>query len=335
MSFDLAGRDAEQQARFTFQPVRLDVPPGGSAVASLRVDAPLPQPGEQLNRTLTVLAVSGSEELSANAGLTQSASAIVADPPIGLRLDPSVVRANRRSGVTRVVLDNRRGTRPQTIHLEARDVENAVGFRIVPQDLQVGPGQTAIATVTMQAPRPEAGETATRSLIVTAWNGQESVEAQGQMVQETPERRPFLRVLLTLLGGLAMIFGSFLPWTVDPEGAGVQWNYPIVPNFLLGLETDVIDQILGQLGVQGLVSALLTVGGMTAVLGVLAMLGLFGSGKLIRTAAVLGVLVLLLFLAAAIASLFIGSGFPGLAGGWLVVLAGCVLAFIGSYFPRE
>lgn len=334
MSFDLAGRDPEQQARFTFQPVRLDVPPGGTAAASLRVDAPLPPPGEQINRTLTVLAASGAQELTANAGLTQSTSAAVVDPPIGIRLDPSVVHAKRRTGATRVVLDNRRGTRPQGIHLEARDVENVVGFRIAPQDVQVAPGQSAMATITMQAPRPAAGETVTRSLIITAWDGHESIEGQGQLVQATPERRPFLRILLTLLGGLAMIVGSFLPWTVDPARAGVEWTYPRVSNFLLGLDTQAVDQVLEQLGVRGLISSLLTAGGFTVVLGVLAMLGLFGSGKLIRIAAVLGVLVLLLFFAAAIAALFVGSGFPGLAGGWLVVLAGCVVAFVGSYRPR-
>lgn len=334
MTFDLGARDPEQEVRFSFQPARLTVPPGGHGMAQLWFQAPLPSPGEQLNRTLTITAKSSDQELSANAGFHQSASALVVDPPIVLHMDPSVVNADRRGGVSHVVLDNRRGSRPQRIHLEARDVENSVRFVIEPQDLEVPAGQYAMAKLTMRAPRPEAGESKTRPLVVTAWNGQQSVETQGQLVQETAARRPFMRVLLVLLGGLAMVFGSFLPWTTEPRGAGVQWNHPNVPSFLLGLDTSPVDNILAQLGIQELVSTFVSVGGFTVLFGILAMLGLFGSGKLIRRSAVFGVIVLLLFLGATIASLFIGSGFPGIAGGWVLVLAGCVLAFVGSHFAK-
>lgn len=335
VTFDLAGRDPEQEARFGFQPVRVEVPSGGTAAASLRVDVPLPPPGEQLNRTLTVLAVSGAQELTVNAGFTQVASAIVVDPPIGVRLDPSVVHASRRTGLSHILLDNRRGTRPQRVHLEVRDVENVVQFTIAPQDLEVPAGQYAMAQVSMQAPRPEAGEEVTRSLIVTAWNGRDTVEAQGQLVQATPQRKPFLRVLLTLLGSLGMIFGSILPWTIDPQGAGVQWGYLDITR-LLNVSTDPIDSVLDTLGALGLVNSLITVGGFTLFLGILAALGLFGtSGRLTRGSAVLGVVILVLFAGAMVAALFIGQGFPGLGVGFGVVMAGCALAFMGSFFPAR
>lgn len=334
MTFDLSARDPEQEVRFAFQPARLTVPPGGHGMAQLWFQAPLPNPGEQLNRTLTITAKSSDQELSANAGFHQSASALVVDPPIVLRMDPSVVHADRRVGVTHIVLDNRRGSRPQRIHLEARDVENGVRFVIEPQDLEVPAGQYAMAKLTMRAPRPRAGESKTRSLVISAWNGQQSVETQGQLVQEAAARRPFMRVLLVLLGGLAMLLGSFLPWTTSPRGSGVQWNHPNVPNFLLGVDTSPVDNVLAQLGIQELVSAFVSVGGFTVLFGLLAMLGLFGTGKLIRTSAVFGIIVMLLFLGACIASLFIGSGYPGIDWGWGVVLAGCVLALVGSHFPK-
>ena len=207
----------------------------------------------------------------------------------------------------------------------------------------------------MSAPRPEAGESKTRPLMITAWNGQQSIETQGQLVQETAARRPFMRVLLVLLGSIAvylfsqlrfasrlpvmiaprwLVVGSFLPWTTEPQGAGVQWNHPNVPNSLLGLDTSPIDNVLAQLGIQELVSTFVSVGGFTLVFGILAMLGLFGTGKLIRSSAVLGILVLLLFLGACIASLYVGVGFPGIAGGWVLVLVGCVVAFVGSHFAK-
>lgn len=331
------GRDPEQQTRFTFHPVHVEVPPAGHAAVDLRVDAPLPPPGEQINRTLTVVATMGSQELTVNAGLAQTASAVVVDPPIVLRLDPSVVHAHRRSGVSHVILDNRRGSRPQRIHLEARDLENSVRFSIQPQDLEVPAGQYAVATVTMQAPRPEPGEEASRSLIVTAWNGRESVEAQGQLVQRTAAQRPFLRVLLTALGSLGMIVGSLLPWTVDPAGTGVDWNHPRLPQ-QLGVSTGPVDYVLSILGVSGLVSAVVSVGGIVMILGGLAAVGIFGtSGRLIRGSAVWGAIVLLLFALAMVASLLLGRGFPAFDYGWGLALVGCVLAFVGSFFasPRS
>lgn len=336
MTFDLSARDAEQEVRFAFQPPRLTVPPLGQGTAQLWFHAPLPSPGEQLNRALIVTATSEEQELTANAGFNQVASALVVDPPVVLRMDPSVVHADGRTGVSHLVLDNRRGSRPQRIHLEARDVENSVRFVLEPQDLEVPAGQYAMARLTMRAPRPRAGESKTRSLVITAWDGQQTVETQGQLVQEVAARRPFMRVLLVLLGGLAMIFGSLLPWTRQPAGAGVQWNHPSVPNFLLGIDTSPVDTVLAQLGVRELVSTFVSVGGFTILFGILAMLGLLGTGKLIRSSAVLGVLVLLLFLAATIAFLFIrpGSQYPGIASGWVLVLAGCVTAFVGSHFAR-
>lgn len=101
------------------------------------------------------------------------------------------------------------------------------------------------------------------------------------------------------------------------------------------MDTSAIDQVLALLAVDRLVSTFVSVGAITVLCGILAILGLFGTGKLIRTAAVLGAIVLILFLAAAIAALFVVSRFPGLAGGWLVTFAGCVLAYVGSHFARE
>lgn len=334
ITFDLAGRDPEQEVHFAFQPPQLTVPPGGSSAAGLRIDAPLPAAGEQVNRTLTISATGGGQELLATGGFSQVSSALVIDPPVGVRLDPSVVHGERKPAVSQIIVDNRRGSRPQRIRLEARDTENNVQFTIQPQDLVVPPGQYAAARLTMRAPRPAAGESVTRSLIVAAWDGQQSIETQGQLVQYTATQRPFLRLLLTLLGSLGMIFGALLPWTIDPSLSGLRWNYPNVSTFF-ELPTGPVDETLSTLGATELVSSVVSLGGILLLLGVLAAIGIFATtGKMIRTVASLGILVLVGFLAVLIVRLAMSRGFPALDVGWGLALVGCVLAFIGSFFAR-
>lgn len=198
--FELSGSDHEQQVEFEFEPALLEVPPGGEAVARLRVEASLPPAGEEVNRTLTVVAVSGEQEFRANAELIQAASVV---DPVELRLDPNVIHAVGRHGECQIVLDNRRGKWTQQIRLEARDAQGAVGIMIAPQELEVGAGQEAMARLTMQAPPPAAGRSVTRQLTVSAWNGRDTVETQGQLVQEAAARHRFPRVLL--LGGAGIV----------------------------------------------------------------------------------------------------------------------------------
>lgn len=334
LTIDLTGRDAESLAIFTFQPTHLLVPPGGTAIAALRVDAPPPPPGETVNRQLTVAAAVGGQELTATAEFAQATSAEAVDPPMQLRLDPAVVHAHRDVGIARILVDNRRGTRPQRVRIEARDQEGAVAFVINPPVVDVGARSWAEARVSMRAPRPEPGEQVTRSIVVTALNGRDSVEAQGQLVQARSAHRPFLRVLLTLVGSVAMILGSWLPWSLQPELSGMGWNYPNLPR-QLGVATQPVDAALQSFGVFDLVTAAVSVGGLVMILGLIAALGIGQtSGKVIRGAAGLGVVVLLLFLAAIVTSDFVGRGFPGLNGGWLLTLVGGALAFVGSFFAK-
>lgn len=55
-------------------------------------------------------------------------------------------------------------------------------------------------------------------------DGQRVAEAAGTFVPTSSDRRPIARVLLTLLGGLAMILGAFTPWTANPRLDGVDWT---------------------------------------------------------------------------------------------------------------
>ena len=62
--------------------------------------------------------------------------------------------------------------------------------------------------------------------------------AEGSLIQSSAERRPLARVLLTVLGGLAMIIGVFLPWRAATGQSGVDLNadsFMQVFNFSLDL----------------------------------------------------------------------------------------------------
>ncbi|WP_134773306.1 zinc ribbon domain-containing protein [Ornithinimicrobium flavum] len=222
----LTGSDPELAARFGFTPEHLEVPPGGAVAARLRVDAPLPEPGEQLTRTLNVVAVDGRSEYEARATFVQTSSAPVVDPPVSVRLDPSVVRVKDGAvGHATVVLDNRAGTRPQWVELSVDDDEGVVRFSLSADRVEVPPGRTEGVHLTMTAPRPDVGQTCTRLVTVAVWNGETVREADGTFEQAGSDRRPVIRAVLTVLGAVAMVLGSVLPWTTVPPPTGIGWTY--------------------------------------------------------------------------------------------------------------
>lgn len=109
-----------------------------------------------------------ARDTAATVGSAQSTCAVVLDPPVTMQLDPMVVHAGRRTAQTHVILDNRRGTRPQRVHLAARAPEESLRFSFVPQNLEVPAGSYATARLSMQAARPGPGESSTRTVIVSA-----------------------------------------------------------------------------------------------------------------------------------------------------------------------
>lgn len=326
-----AGHDPELGARFAFTPPELEVPPGMALAARVHVDAPLPEPGEQLTRALTVTAYDGHQEHQVRGSFVQSASATIEDPPVAVRLDPSTVKVQNTSvGHSSVILDNRRGTRPQVVSLAADDDEGVVEFTVSPDRVEVPAGESALVRVTMRAARPDGGQEAVRHVRVTAWNGEDVSEAQGRFVQSSSDRRPMARAALTTLGSAAMVLGGFLPWTSQPRGTGHQWSITNFDTFAR-IEDDQLTDALDRAGVHDLVDTLVSGGSVVLLLGVVALFGLTGrTGRLTRVAAVLCLLFALAFLAA----LSVRSG-VGVGGGAMVVLVGCVLAYVGGHLGRR
>lgn len=327
----LSGSDPELAATFRFTPPELDVPPGQAVAARVRVDAPLPEQGEQLTRTLTVIASDGRQEQETRGTFVQSTRAPVVDPPVTLLLDPSTTKVENASvGHASIVLDNRRGTRPQRVSLSAGDDERAVQFTIAPDRLTVAAGQSAMARVTMRAPRPDGGQEFVRDFTVTAWNGEEVTEARGRFVQSSSDRRPMTRAALTTLGSAGIALGTVLPWTSNPELTGHGWGIFAV-NDALRINDDPLARSLERAQVLGLVDTLVSGGVIALLLAVVALFGLTGqTGRLTRVAALLCLIFVLLLLGA----LNVLSS-AGIGVGAVVVLLGCVTAFAGGLLARR
>lgn len=326
------GHDPEVAARFRFTPPDLEVPPGAAVAARVRVDAPLPEPGHQLTRTLTVVAAEGDLAHEARATFVQAATATVVDPPVAVRLDPSTVKvSNASAGHTSVILDNRRGTRPQHISLVAEDDEGAVRFTVSPEQVEVPAGQSVMARVTLRAPRPDSGREVSRPFTVTAWNGQEPVEARGTFVQSSSDRRPMTRAALTTLGSASMVLGSFQAWTVRPQPfTGQDWSFALFDEAVRIPDDDLL-RALQDAGVLGLTTTVVSAGAIALLLGVIALFGLTGrTGRLTRVAALLCLVLVVLFLVAVNVRAGVGLGV-----GAIVVLLGCVVAYIGGYLARR
>jgi hypothetical protein len=122
-----------------------------------------------------------------------------------------------------------------------------------------------------------------------------------------------VRVLLTLAGAAGLIIGGFMDWIRDTSAVDVRvsalWDTPE------SFETRTF---------------VATVGFVTIVLGLLAVLGLAArSGWLTRVAGALGLVVFILFLI----QVYRADQDVGViqAGAW-VVLAGSILALVGGFF---
>ncbi len=320
----LKGRDAEGAVAFTFSPPHLDVPAGRSMAARLHVDAPSPEPGREMSRTLTIVATEGRRKVEKTATLIQSASEEVVDPPLAIRLDPSLIRVqNRGAGSTRVVVDNRRGSRPREVKLTGYDDERAVAISFSPATFVIPPGQTASAQVQLKAPRPGSGQEAVRPMTVSAWDGDQTVKTEGTFHQVSSNRRPMARILLTLVGAALMTIGAFMPWTAQEPREGDEWTYAAYARAL---------QVEGVRDVTNFVPGLVVSGGIIVILlAILTVAGLIGTtGKATRVGAVL----CLLWIVAFVVVLTFSSFYFGAGIGAFVVGLGCVVAFIGGLLAR-
>jgi hypothetical protein len=337
----LAGADPERALGFSFWPPVVEVDRGQVARATGRVDAYPPEPGREVTRQFSVSASDGAKEVETAGTFVQSTSPPAPDEPMTVRLEPSIVRVrNSGTGVTTVYADNRGGSRPRQVRFTGHDPERVVRFAFAPPVIELAPGQVGAAQVQISAPRPEGGEEITRQFSVVASDGSRDTEATGSFAQETSDRRPMWRILLTVLGALLMIAGAFLTWNVgasleipadvgaqvSPDITGLEWSLPAID---VASEAVVPGVLFIDLPNQ--VDPLVSAGAVIIVLAALALLGLTGStGRLTRLAALVAAVALAAFVVAV--GLQEGTGRPGV--GVFVIFAGCVIAFTGGLFAK-
>jgi hypothetical protein len=127
------------------------------------------------------------------------------------------------------------------------------------------------------------------------------------------------RVVLTVIGAIAMIAGAFLQWVNVPGG-------------LHGTELSI--RVLWSTRIAEYPNLFGTVGFVIIVLGVLALLGVgLSSGWLTRLAAALGLLVFVLSVVTLYRATGETFGLFGI-GAWLV-LVGSILALVGGFMGRR
>jgi hypothetical protein len=314
----MGATDPEQAITFTFTPPVVDVEPGRVLAVDLRLDAPRPAPGQEVNRPFTVTAADGRTTVQAAASLVQSSSRAAIET-LTVSLDPSVLNlGHRRRGSLTAVLDNRAGTQPANVALYGDDPRNALRFSFSPPTLLIPPGRTAVSRVSVRSPGPENGREVTLPFDVIASDGRSEVRSSGSVIQAAADRRPLLRILFTLLGGLAMILGTYLPL----RAADSMRAWDLTADEFAGIFNGSVD--LGA-------AAWITVGHVIIALGILVMIGLVtAKGGLSRRMAVLGVMVVV----GTLVTFAVGGDSPMPGAGAFVIILGCVAGFIGGRLVR-
>ena len=104
------------------------MPPGGTAQTDARLEAPLPDAGTEVSRTVTFSAMDGRRTSTATATFVQAASASPMST-LAVRIEPGTLRVSDVDSATlQVVLDNRRGLSGVRIFLDGSDPERAIRF---------------------------------------------------------------------------------------------------------------------------------------------------------------------------------------------------------------
>jgi len=165
----LSVADPELAITASFAPAVLDIAPGGSASARVELRAAPPASGSEVARAFTVTAREADRSVDVAGSFVQAATATVVDPPVQLRLEPSVVRV-RDVTTADVVLqvDHRRGRQPARIQFRATDPEKVMGFDFQQPAMAVPAGAVVALRMRVSAPLPEPGGEASRTFTVTA-----------------------------------------------------------------------------------------------------------------------------------------------------------------------
>jgi len=317
----LTGTDPELAVGFHFDPEVVTIGPGESTRVQVATTSRPPDPGTEITRSLSISATEGTGRVAR----TQLSLVHTASPSpmatLAVQLDPSVLRlGSGRHGSARVVVDNRRGHSAARVRLRGNDPENVVSFGFEPPELSVGPGQVLATRVRMSTPRPPGGREVNRSVTIEVTDGRTSVTTGGAIIQSIGDRRPWVRVVLTLLGAVAMIIGAMLPL----RAVSARSSFAVNADAVAGLFDSQVDLV----GLEQLVSFGLVI----MVLAGLMAFGLTGrSGRLTRYAAVLAVLLTV----ALLVTIGVAGRDAAPGAGAIVIGLGVVLGYVGGLLARR
>jgi len=316
----LSASDPEQVVVAQWTTTEVWVPAGEVTEVEVRLSSPLPEPGTEVTHPVTLAVTDGLRAARAQLTVVHSASASPMTT-LGVQLDPSVLRlGSGRRGSSTVVVDNRGGRQPVRVRLLGDDPENVIAFAFNPAELTIGPGQAQASRVVVSTRRAPTGPQLTRPFTVAASDGRTSVSTTGSLLQEVGDRRPWARLVLTLLGGLLMIVGTMLPLRAASGRSP------------FGVSVDTVAGLFGANVDLGAFDQLITFGLVIMVVAGLMVFGLTGrSGRLTRWMAVLAAL-LTVALMITIASVGIDAT-PG--SGTVLIILGCVLGYIGGLLARR
>ena len=217
----LAGTDPERALGFSFWPPVVEVGQGQIARATGRVDALPAGAGPRGHPAVRGLRLGRRQ--GGGGGRHLHPDDVTARPR---RADDAATGTQHRPGpqqrrrIATVYADNRGGSRPRRVQFGGHDPERVVRFAFNPPVIDLAPGQAARSRCRSSRPRPDGGEEVTRPFTVVASDGARDTEATGSFVQESSDRRPLWRILLTVLGAILMIAGVFLAWNGDAPVAG-------------------------------------------------------------------------------------------------------------------
>lgn len=363
-SVRLKGSDPERIVGVSLASSELHVPPGGTAQTDARLEAPLPDAGTEVSRTVTFSAMDGRRTSTATATFVQAASASPMST-LAVRIEPGTLRVSDVDSATlQVVLDNRRGLSGVRIFLDGSDPERAIRFTFSLPVVDLGPGQVVEVFLRLDSWRPPPGQEWTRQFTVTASDGYTTVDTSGSLVQASSPAATATVTAPRAASG-QQVTPTFTIAAFDDrseahaQGSLIQSSEERRPLARLLLTLfGALAMILGvflpwgassnQRGVDLTVNtfaqafgASLNLGGAEFVISVglailaLAMLMIFGlsgrSGRLSRLSALTAVLLLVgTFVAIAVAGGDIGPG-----RGAILVLAGCVAGYVGGVLARR
>jgi hypothetical protein len=227
----------------------------------------------------------------------------------------------RRESRVNVTLVNE-GNAPVDVRLTANDPDAALTFAISPAEVNVPPGEEATAEIQFTAKRslPVGPAKTHRFEVYAEADSVPEVRMDGSFVQTAPAARKItrthvvaFRAALTLIGALIMIRGAFAPWVNGDRGLDVSYDQYADAAFGANVTPP-----------PGELATLASVAMPAIFLAGVALLGIFGKGRLTRFAALLAVL---LYVAFAV-TLIQGGAEVGI-GVWAVIVGG-VIAFIGG-----